>query len=121
MAARGRVLACDAAAEAAGVAPGVSLTTARALAPTLHVAARDMARETAALAALACWAGSFTPTISLVPPRQDQTASALLLEIGACLRLFGGVERIVAAVDAGVAVQGYTLCHAVAPSAQGAL
>ncbi|MCX7172638.1 MAG: DNA polymerase Y family protein [Proteobacteria bacterium] len=121
VAARGRVLACDAAADAAGVAPGMSLTAARALVPTLNVVVRDMAREAAAIAALACWAGSFTPRISLVPPRQDQAASALLLEIGACLRLFGGIERIVVAADAGVAAQGYSLRYAVAPSAQGAL
>jgi len=121
VAARGRVLACDAAAAAAGVAPGMSLTAARAMAPTLNVVARDVAREAAALAALACWAGSFTPSISLVPPRQEEAASALLLEIGACLRLFGGIERITATVAAGVAAQGYSLRHAVAPSAQGAL
>lgn len=121
MAARGRVLACDAAAATSGVAPGMGLTAARALAPTLNVVARDMAREAAALAALACWAGSFTPVISLVPPRQDEAASALLLEIGSCLRLFGGVERIASAVDAGVAEQGYSRRCAVAPSAQGAL
>lgn len=121
MAARGRVLACDTAADAAGVAPGMGLAAARALAPTLNVVARDMAREAAALAALACWAGSFTPAISLVPPRQDEAASALLLEIGACLRLFGGVERIASAVGAGVAEQGYSRRCAVAPSAQGAL
>jgi protein ImuB len=121
VAAGGRVLACDAAAGAAGVATGMSLAAARALAPRLNVVARDMAREAAALAALACWAGSFTPSISLVPPRRDQAASALLLEIGACLRLFGGIGRITAAVGAGVAAQGYSLRHAVAPSAQGAL
>jgi len=121
VAAHGQVLACDAAADAAGVAPGMSLAAARAMAPTLNVVARDVARETAALSALACWAGSFTPRISLVPPRQDEAASALLLEIGTCLRLFGGIERITTAVSAGVAAQGYSLRYAVAPSAQGAL
>ena len=121
MAVHGRVLACDAAADAAGVATGMSLTAARTLAPTLNVVTRDVAREATALTALACWAGSFTPCISLLPPRQDQAASALLLEIGACLRLFGGTGRIVAAVSAGVAAQGYSLRYAVAPSAQGAL
>ncbi|TRZ89646.1 MAG: DNA polymerase Y family protein [Rhodocyclaceae bacterium] len=121
VAARGRVLARDAAADAAGVATGMSLAAARALAPTLNVVARDMAREAAALSILACWAGSFTPRISLVLPRQDQAASALLLDVGACLRLFGGIARITDAVDAGVAAQGYSLRCAVAPSAQGAL
>lgn len=121
MAAHGRVLARDAAADAAGVATGMSLAAARAMAPTLNVVTRNMAREAAALAALACWSGSFTPTISLVLPRQEGVASALLLEVGACLRLFGGIERIVAAVSAGVAAQGYSLRLAVAPSAQGAL
>ena len=121
VAAGGRVIACDAVASATGVAAGMSLTVARALAPTLNVVARDLSREAAALTALACWAGNFTPRISLVPPRQDEMSSALLLEVGACLRLFGGIEAIVAAVGSGAASQGYDLSHAVAPSAQGAL
>ena len=75
---------------------------------------RDAAREGSALESLACWAGRFTPTLSLSPP------AGLLLEIGGCLRLFGGVEVIVEAVLGGCAGQSYSTLWAVAPTPLGA-
>ena len=109
-------MACvDRAAAEAGVGSGQKLSTALGLAPALAVFERDAAREAAALASLACWAGRFTPTVSLVVP------DALLLEIGGCLRLFGGAEAIVAAVEAGCREQSYSLTWAAAPTPLGAL
>lgn len=112
--ARGRVVVRDAAAGAAGVVPGQKLSTALGLAPGLSALERDPAREARALFDLACWCGRFTPTISLRSP-------ALLLEIGGCLRLFGGLGNIVEAVREGCAAQGWTLAHAVALTPLGAL
>lgn len=112
---RGRVACVDRAAADAGVGPGQKLSTALGLAAALAVFERDAAREMAALASLACWAGRFTPTVSLAAP------DALLLEIGACLRLFGGAEAIVAAVEAGCREQSYSLAWAAAPTPLGAL
>lgn len=108
--ARGRVWAVDAAAAAAGVLAGQRLSTALGLAPGLRTFAGDAAREAQALADLACWAGRFTPTVVPVPP------AALLLEIGGCLRLFGGAPAIVEAVVAGCAGQGWTVSWAAAPT-----
>lgn len=96
------------------MAPGQKLSTALGLAPGLSTFERDPAREARALFDLACWCGRFTPTISLRSP-------ALLLEIGGCLRLFGGIGNIVDAVREGCAEQGWTLMHAVAPTPLGAL
>ena len=93
----------------------MGLAAARAVAPRLTIAARDAARETAALEALACWAGGFTPRVALAPPQ------ALLLEIGGCLSYFGGAENIVAAALAGSAAQGFRAQAAVAPAPQAAL
>ncbi|NTV71762.1 MAG: DNA polymerase Y family protein [Azonexaceae bacterium] len=112
--ARGRVLVGDAEAVAAGVCAGQKLSTALGLQPGLSVFERVEAREKQALDSLACWAGCFTPTISLVSP------DTLLLEIGGCLRLFGGVEAIVTAVLAGCAEQAYSSGWAVAPTPLGA-
>lgn len=112
--ARGRVLACDAVAVSAGVAPGQKLSTALGLLPGLVVCERDPASEARSLFDLACWGGRFTPAVSLRPP-------ALLLEIGGCLRLFGGLGNIVDAVRAGCAEQGWTATSAVAPTPLGAL
>lgn len=83
------------------------------LAPALTLIARNPPRESAALHTLACWAGGLTPKISVMP-------DTLLLEIGSCLRLFGGVEKIVSVARAGVEAQGFTLALAVAPTPRGA-
>jgi protein ImuB len=112
--ARGRVLVGDAEAVAAGVCAGQKLSTALGLQPGLSVFERCAVREKQALESLACWAGRFTPTISLVSPE------SLLLEIGGCLRLFGGAEAIITAVLAGCAEQSYSTHWAVAPTPLGA-
>ncbi len=111
---RGRVLLCDRAASEAGVGTGQKLSTALGLQPGLAVFERAVQRERNALESLACWAGQFTPMLSLAP------SAGLLLEIGACLRLFGGEEVIVEAVLKGCAGQGYTTRWSVAPTPLGA-
>lgn len=85
---RSRILAANGAARAQGVFAGQALSAAQAMAPTLHLQARQTAREAALLAEIACWAGRFTPRVSLAPP------DAVLLKIGTSLRLFGGVDAI---------------------------
>jgi protein ImuB len=107
---RGRILACDPGAAAAGVGSGQKLSTALGLAPGLRVFERDPGREARALADLACAAGRFTPSVSLAPP------DGLLLEIGGCLRLFGGVAAIVEAVRTACGEQGWSTEWAVAPT-----
>lgn len=114
MVARGRVAVCDPAAAAAGVQPGQRLSTALGFAPGLQVCERSGEREAAALEQLACWAGHFTPQVSLAPP------ATLLLEIGGCLRLFGGAETLVAQAMAGAGEQGYAVTWATAPTPLGA-
>lgn len=94
--------------------PGQRLSTALGLQPGLSVFERDAGREERALTALACWAGCFTPTLS------RQAPDVLLLEIGGCLRLFGGEQAIVDAVLAGCAEQAYSVRWAVAPTPLGA-
>lgn len=108
MLARGRVVVADALACEAGVCAGQKLSTALGLLPGLRVLPRDPAREAAALQALACWAGRFTPTLSLAPP------NGLLLEIGGCLRLFGGLPALLAAVEADCTAQGWQVCGGLA-------
>jgi protein ImuB len=111
---RGRILASDLGAAAAGVVAGQKLSTALGLAPGLRVFECDPVREAAALTDLACAAGRFTPGVSLTPP------DGLLLDIGGCLRLFGGVDAIVEAVRVACSKQGWTATWAVAPTPLGA-
>lgn len=94
--------------------PGQGLSVARALAPTVSILERNVASETAALRALACWAGQFTPRVSLAGE------DTLLLEIGRCLRLFGGAGPLIEAVRQGVLAQGFALRLAMAPTPLGA-
>lgn len=67
---------------------------------------------------LACWAGQFTPRVSIA-------AGGLLLEIGGCLRLFGGLDALRQEVTQGLAEQGFVgpngVRIAVAPTPQAAL
>lgn len=106
---QGRVVLADDAARQAGIIRGTGVAAARMLAPAITLLAREPAQEAAAMQALACWAGGFTPRISLTP-------DTLLLEVGGCLRLFGGVERIAGAVGAGIAAQNFSVALAAAPT-----
>ncbi|MGB0127605.1 MAG: DNA polymerase Y family protein, partial [Rhodocyclaceae bacterium] len=115
VAVHGQILAADEVARAAGIVPGMRTATARALLPEIAVLARDPAREAALIEELACWAGRFTPTVSLAPP------AALLLEIGASLRLFGGTVRLLDMVNRGCAERRLTVQRAAAPTPLAAL
>lgn len=110
-----RIVACDAAALQAGVRPWMKPALARSLLPCIAILPRDADAEQALLDTLACWAGTWTPRICVIPQ------TGMLLEIGSCLRLFGGFERLHGAIVAGLNAQGYTVRSAAAPVAQGAL
>lgn len=115
---RGEVLIANPAAARAGVAPGMPVSAACTLAPGLLVQPRNAAAERRALEGVAIWAGQFTPQLSLSPSR-----AVLLAEIGGGLKLFGGLEAMLARVRAGLAELGYeaVLACAPAPGAAGLL
>jgi protein ImuB len=110
-----RVLACNAAAAAAGVHPGSALAAAWALAPRLRVLPRNAAAEAAALEAIAAWACQFTSRISLEPPQ------AVLLEVEGSLRLFEGSGRLMAQLRSGLAGIGFEGLLATGSTARAAL
>lgn len=98
----GRVLAVDGAAQAAGISAGMRLSSALGLAPGLTVCDPDPRGQAAALEILGCWAGSFSPHVSLAPPDE------VLLEIGGCVRLFGGLPALLRQFEAGCAAHGFS-------------
>lgn len=108
------VLNCNREAQAAGIRPGMRVSAASALAPQLHLRPRDEGAEAAALSRLAAWAGQFTPMVCLVSPH------GLLLEVGGCLRLFGGLDQLAGKVREGIAGLGYQAFLAAAPTPLGA-
>ncbi len=111
---RSRVKACNAAATARGVRPGMPVAAAQALAADLIVRVRDPQAEQESLAGLAAWAGRFTPAVSFQPP------DGLLLEIGSCLRLHRGLDNLLRQMSSGLSEMGYAYSHACAPTAHGA-
>lgn len=113
--ARAEIIACNKAARARGVTPGMALASASALASGLQVAPRDTAAESAALERIAAWAVQFTPAVSLARP------SEVLLEIAGSLALFGGLNRLWGEVAAGLRALGYAASMACAPTPLAAL
>ena len=86
-----RVVAANAAARDAGIRDDqLDLRRARARARPRAARSRRRGRKPRALAQLATWALTFTPMACLAPP------DAVVAEIGASLRLFGGLPRLVA-------------------------
>lgn len=100
---------CNAAASAYGVRTGLPLQAALALCDVLQVHARDPEAEQLALDSLAMWAYQYSPQICFEP-------SMLLLEIGASLRLFGGLEKLLQRVRRESLQLGYRCQWAVAPT-----
>lgn len=104
------IIACNEAAAACGVHPGMGLSAAYALNPQLQVRPREEAAESASLGGLAAWSGQFTSCTSLVP------GQGLLLEVGGSLALFGGLRRLLDELREGMAGLGYGVRIAVAPT-----
>jgi protein ImuB len=109
-----RVLqACDGAL-ALGVKPGMGTATVRALADNIRLLEREPAREQQCLQQLCCWAYSITPAL------YSYRENCLLLEIGGCLTLFQGLERLLAQVRADLSSRGYSYRSGLAETAKGA-
>jgi protein ImuB len=107
---RPEVLSSNLTARSHGVAPGMTVSAAIALAPDLIERPRDPAGEMKALEGTAAWAGQFTSMVSLAPP------DALLLEIEGSLRLCGGLRQLLLRLGQDLAELGYTPAIAVAPT-----
>jgi len=96
-----RVVLANSLAAAAGISPGMTLTSAYALVPDLNVTEHQAERESNALQFLADWSYQFTPAVSLLPP------GALLLEIAGSLRLFHGLQPLLRQIDKGLRQMGF--------------
>ncbi len=103
---------CNDAARAAGIAPGLKLAAAQALARELIAIERKPEVERDALRELACWTYQFSAQISL---KDD----GLLLETGASEMLFGGRMPLHRHIARGLRELGYAaaFAHAATPRA----
>jgi protein ImuB len=109
-----RVVAVSSAARAAGVATGMRRGGVTMLAPHATVLERDHARECECMQAAAMAMLQYTPQVSLA----DE--SVLLLDVGASLRLFGGVRALCRRVRSDLRSLGFTASISCAPTARGA-
>lgn len=112
---RRRILACNAAATTLGVHAGQALKNAYEMVPGLITSDHDDHAQQAQLEQLTLWALHYTSLVSPDPP------DALLLEIGSSLRLFGGIDKLLARLHEDIRQQGLSLCTAMAPTPTAAL
>jgi protein ImuB len=109
-----RVLQASDAACELGVKAGMSPATVRALGDDIRMLERSPEREQHCLQQLCCWAYSVSPR--LYPWRED----CLLLEIGGCLALFRGLDRLLDQVHADLSSRGYAYHSDLAPTPKAA-
>jgi len=112
---RPRILLCNSVAARLGVSPGQSANAALALAPELEIATRDVAAEERAMRQLATWANRFTPAVHI------DASNALLLEVRASLKFFGGLGKLRATLVNALDAMGHRFVSACAPTALASL
>ena len=111
----GQVLvSLSASAEAAGLAPGQPLRDARAMCPDLVTRTRNAEAEAAFLAALARWAGRFSPWVAPEPP------AGLMIDLTGAAHLFGGEKGVLAEIAGDCARLGLSVQAGIADTPGGA-
>lgn len=110
-----RVLrAVNAAAEAAGLAPGMGLADARAAEPGLEAVEADPAADAAALDRIAAWCVRYSPWVALDGP------DGILVDATGCAHLFGGEAAMLEDLAGRLGRFGFAARAAVAPTAAAA-
>lgn len=109
-----RVLQANDSARELGVRPGMGVATVRALGDDIQLLERNCEREQLCLQQLCCWAYSISP--QLYPWRED----SLLLEIGSCLALFKGLDKLLGCVHTDLVSRAYHYRKGLAPTPKGA-
>ncbi|RZA33823.1 MAG: DNA polymerase Y family protein, partial [Lysobacteraceae bacterium] len=109
-----RVLAVSPVAHAAGVRRGMRRGGVLMLMPEARLLERSAVREAEALDAVALAMLQYTPQVALAEE------ATLLLDIGASLRLFGGIRALCARVRASLRALGFTASVSCAPTARAA-
>lgn len=95
------VTAINDAALAAGLSPGMTLSHARALVPSLKTAPADPEGDRAALEKLADWCCRYSPSYGIDDSARDCVGEdfGLWIDSTGCAHLFGGEEKMLADLD----------------------
>src|SRR5262245_26985986 len=112
---RPRIVAANPSARSQGITVGMSVSAALALVPGLIVQPRSPCMEAQSLNEIALWALQFSPLLSL------PSADAVLLEVGAGLSLFDGLDALLENLRAGLEKLGFTAAISTAPTPTAAL
>jgi protein ImuB len=112
---RATVVACNSLAHACGMRPGHSLNASIALCAETQFLSRNSESETSSLETIATHCERYTSMVSIEPPNE------LLLEVRGSIKLFGGINALVARIHADLCSLGLTPQMAMAPTAQSAL
>jgi protein ImuB len=108
-----RVLVASPVAQAAGVQVGMRRGGVLMLMPGARLVERSPAREAEALHAVAMALLQYTPLVA------QAEESTLLIDIGASLRLFGGIRALCRQVRANLRALGFSAALSCAPTARG--
>jgi protein ImuB len=117
------VICCNPAADRVGLKPGLNFTTALSMLPEVIALERRPSAEQAAIERLATWAYQFSGTVILgeiFSDLQRARSTALWLEIGASLRLFGGFRKLIEHLEAELRKLFYSYQLGIAPTLEGA-
>lgn len=88
-----RIAAANAAAQAAGVDPGLSLTDAHAILPSLKVVEGEPSIDRACLEGMLRWARRYTPWIT-IEGLDERGGAGLWLDVTGCAHLFGNEQAL---------------------------
>lgn len=116
------VVCTNAAAEQLHLKPLTNYTVAVAACPELLMFERNVHSEKRALERLAAWAYQFSSTVVLgriSPHFYDARNAALWLEIGASLKLFGGLRKLIETIESELQQLGYTYSLGIGPTLEG--
>jgi len=117
------VICCNPAAERAYLKPAMNYTVALAVCPQVIPIDRKPQAEQAALERLAAWAYQFSSSVILneisADLRQARSA-ALWLEIGASLKLFGGLRNLLEDLEQQLISMQYSYRLGIGPTLEGA-
>ena len=117
------VICGNTAAERANLKVMMNYTVALAIHPEVAMFERRPNAEKAALQRLAAWAYQFSATViigDISPEPRHARSSALWLEIGASMKLFGGFRRLMEHLEHELGELRYTHQLGVAPTLEGA-
>lgn len=117
------IVCCNAGAERVHLGAPMNYTVALAIHPHMLVLERKPAAELAALHRLAAWSYQFSSHViaGAVAAERDQARNAMLwLEIGASLKLFGGLRKFIEHLEQELGQLDYTYKLGIAPTLEGA-